>query len=276
MFTTPQLAALGIGYTGWWRMYTDPSWGNGFHPIRQELTSVEDITYPTAWVTRYGSSPALDIQAHGRVQFYKIGNIQNTGGVRIPKSINTNLMRFYVTQNTNPAQVFASRQYGWSSSTFVSKVRACTPLVEQTVHFGNIIPNSTPDPGTVLSHGDFTLTFTCPYLAYTRIGYSFVPKYTPNISPTVMALEPGAGRAKGVGIRIQRCNGGLCNQTVTLNETYYMSNFNIPVWDQVNQSALTQERTQTINFRAELVRAGPEPFTPGSVKSVVWIYIKYK
>jgi len=46
MFTTPQLAALGIGYTGWWRMYTDPSWGNGFHPVRQELTSVEAIEPP--------------------------------------------------------------------------------------------------------------------------------------------------------------------------------------------------------------------------------------
>jgi len=227
-------------------------------------------------VTHYGWSPGLDIQAHGRVQFYKIGNIQNTGGVRIPKSISTGLMAFYVTQNTNPTQVFASRRYAWYSNTFVSKVRACTPLVEQTVHFGNVIPTSTPDPGTVLSHGDFTLTFTCPYRAYTRIGYSFVPKYTSNISPTIMALEPGAGRAKGVGIRIQRCNGGLCNQPITLGDTYYMSKFNIPSWDQVNDSALHQGQSEVINFRAELVRAGPEPFTPGSVKSVVWIYIKYK
>jgi len=55
-----------------------------------------------------------------------------------------------------------------------------------------------------------------------------------------------------------------------------MSEFDIPGWPVVNDSALTEERTQPINFRAELVRAGPEPFAPGSVKSVVWIYIKYK
>jgi len=146
-------------------------------------------------------------------------------------------------------------------------------MVDQTVHFGTMSPATAPLPGTVLSHGHFSLTFNCPYLAYTRIGYSFVPKHGPNISPTIMALEPGAGSAKGVGI--QRCNGGLCKQTVTLNDTYYMSEFDLPDWLGGNDSALTREKTRTIDFRAELVHAGTQPFA-GSVKSTVWIYIKYQ
>jgi len=33
---------------------------------------------------------------------------------------------------------------------------------------------------------------------------------------------------------------------------------------------------KTIDFHAELMCAGTEPFAPGSVKSTVWIYIRYK
>jgi len=293
MFTTPQLASIGLGYKVLWDSF--PHWGGRFFHGRQALTSVTEMKAPLLWFGHILNETNITRSTiHGYVQFYKIGPIQSTGGVPVPASITTNLVNFYVTHKDDPTQVFASHLYTWSTSTFVSKVRACTPLVDHTVNFGTMTHATAPAPGTVLSHGDFSLTFTCPYLAYTQIGYSFVPKYTPNISPTVMALEPGAGRAKGVGIRIQRCNGGLCDQTITLNDTYYLSEFNLPVTEYTPSipyatvpdyqntpgdgpdGALNATRSRTIDFRAELVRAGPEPFAPGSVKSVVWIYIKYK
>jgi len=299
LFTTPQLEAVGLGYKAWWEPY--PYWGCYCWHRTHHLTSVTQAIPPIrpfGWAAYYGATLQSEAQVH--VQFYKIGPIQNTDGATLPANITTNLINLGMMDEYG--NVGASHLYTWTTNTFVSKVRACTPLVDQTVHFGQITFSSAPALNTVLSRRDFSLTFTCPYLAYTQIGYSFVPKYG-SINPTVMALEPGAGIAKGVGIRIRRISSGQYNHIVTFNDTYYISEFNLPStalsspsprgpsalqrWQQVHANptpqpsgprggALLDEQTKNITFRTELVRAGTEPFAPGSVKSVVWIYIKYK
>jgi len=285
MFTTPQLQQRGLGYRVEWYAYTDQSTTPNpeITPYRT-LTTVTQTTQPIHWLTpnqTVRNTQKLVARADAVIRFFKIGNIQDTGGVRISANISTELIRFYLADSAAPATTTRNVPFVWTSSTFVTKVRACTPVLlgpnPNYVNLGTVAPVGTPVPGTVLVEQPFTLTFNCPYLAFERIGFRFDPTHGLE-SATIMKLKPGAGMATGAGIRLQMDLSGTDTWSViNYGENYTISDFNVPGWWEwtANDDALTAAKSRTIQFKAELVRVNT-PFSPGKVESSLVIVMRYK
>jgi len=282
MFTTPELKARGLGYRVGWYTYLFAPPSTDATPYRS-LTSITETTPPIDWAT----PSQVDYDAgliYGRadvaIQFFKIGNIQDTGGVRIPASISTELIRLYLADSANPTDTTWNVPFVWNTSTFVSKVRACTPTLgpnSSFVNLGTVTPTSTPVPGTVLLNAPFTLTFNCPYLAYEQIGFSFDPVHgLEGGDTTMMKLKSGAGMAEGAGIRLKMDLNGSW-ETVNYGQNYTIPDFNVlPWWEWAPSSdALNDTKSRTINFEAELVRVTGN-FAPGKVDSTLLIVMRYK
>jgi len=283
-FTTPQLQNRGLGYRVSWYFYTDES----TTPMptstpMMRLTDITQTTPPIHWLTPNQSvrnagqfKPRMDAV----IQFVKIGNIQDTGGVRIPASISTELIRFYLADSANPTDTTWNAPFVWNSSTFASKVRTCSTTLgpnSSFVNLGTVTPTSTPAPGTVLLTAPFTLTFNCPYLAYEQIGFLFKPVHNDDGTiKTIMDIKSGPGLAKGVGIRLKMDLSGSWD-TVNYNQNYTIPDFTVlPWWEWTATSdALTETKSRTINFEAELVRVTGD-FAPGKVDSTLLIVMRYK
>jgi len=280
IFTTPELHSMGLGYRAWWYAHS-----NGSHPPNDDkppqfLPSVTATTPPLYWFTPSPdalSGGLFNARAEGRVQFFKIGPIQDTDGVRIPANISVELLTLYVADSAAPVQITATNAFVWTSSTIVSKVRACTPTLlgpnPNFVNLGTVTPSGTPAPGTVLVEQPFTLTFNCPYMAFSRIGFRFNPVHGMQ-SQTLMNTKPGTGMAKGFAIRLQMDLSGP-QETINYNQNYYIPDFDRPGWIVESDAALTETRSRTINFTAELVRVNGD-YSPGRVESALIIVMRYK
>jgi len=285
MFTTPQLQARGLGYRVGWYAYTDQSTiPESITTPYRELTTVTQTTAPIHWLTpsqAVRNVGRVNARADASIQFFKIGNIQDTGGVRISANISTELIRFYLADSATPNTTTWNVPFVWTSSTFVTKVRACTPALlgpnPNFVNLGTVAPVGTPAPGTVLVEQPFTLTFNCPHLAFERIGFRFDPTHGTE-SATIMKLKPGDGMAKGAGIRLQMDLSGTDTWSViNYGQNYTISDFNVPGWWEWTPSddALSATKSRIIQFKAELVRVTGE-FAPGKVESSLVIVMRYK
>jgi len=279
IFTTPVLHNMGLGYRAWWYAHSNGSLPPDEMPA-QFLPSVTATTPPLYWFTpspNVLSGGLFNVRGEGRVQFFKIGPIQDTDGVRIPANISVELLTLYVADSAAPVQITAANAFVWTSSAFVSKVRACTPALlgpnPNFVNLGTVTPSAPPAPGTVLVEQPFTLTFNCPYMAFTQIGFRFNPVYGME-SQTLIKLKPGTNMAKGFAIRLQMDLSGP-QETVNYNQNYYIPDFNRPGWIVESDAALTETRSRTINFKAELVRVTGD-YSPGRVESALIIVMRYK
>jgi len=275
VFTTPELQTLGLGYSIYWQTHEHGSFA-GMTP-RQEMASVSVKNQPVHWFDA-GISPVtetLRITTGIGLQFYKIGPIPDTGGTTIPMPVTTHVANLYLTDQASPLNVTGVNPIHWSTPTLTTKVRACTPLVDQTVNFTMTDAGMAASPaGSVLASRTFNLTFTCPYVAFERIGYIFQPVYGTH-SATVMKLKENAGSVQGVGIQIRSVDAGWLLQ---FNQTYYMAEFNKPPWDYPDanrDNALNATRTKSIDFDAELVRVSG-PFEPGTINSALIVVMRYK
>jgi len=278
IFTTQQLSPLGLGYKFHW--YTDQA-ANGNFCGPNWMTSATTTVAPGCYINMGTTSAAQTRVFFGelRLQFYKIGSIQDTGGntITLPTPLTTTVATLFATDPSAPLSGTASYPVTWSTSTLTTAVRACTPLVDQTINFGTFTEPQSTTPGQVLASHPFTLNFTCPYAAFQQIGYVFQPVYGVH-SATVMKLDENhSGIAQGVGIQIRPSGSG---PYIEFNrpEAYYMAEFVMPDWIDPNHTrtgALTATREKSIDFTAELVRTN-DPFAPGTIRSAVIIVMRYK
>jgi len=284
MMTTAQLHSIGLGYRASWHTRKDGSMAPNDTPL-QSLTSVTTTTPPVYWLTpspQTWAAGSFTTRAEGRVQFYKIGPIPDTDGVRVTANFAENLLSLYIADSAAPFNITGLIHFAWNSSTFVSKVRACTPTLlgpnPNFVNLGTVTPSGTPAPGTVLVEQPFTLTFNCPYMAFERIGFRFDPVYGTQ-SQTIMNTKPGTGMATGVGIRLKLDMSDVSDTgtytTVNYNQNHAIPNFNRPDWPEVSDAALTETLSRTIQFKAELLRINGV-FAPGRVESALIIVMRYK
>jgi len=169
IFTTPQLSPLGLGYKFYW--YTDQG-GNFCGPIW--MTSATTTVAPGCYINMGTTSNAQTVTVVGelRLQFYKIGPIQDTGGatITLPTPLTTTVATVFPTDPSDPLNGSVIHPVTWSTPTLTTAVRACTPLVDQTINFGTFTEPASTTPGQVLASRPFTLTFTDPMPPFSGSG----------------------------------------------------------------------------------------------------------
>jgi len=157
IFTTPQLSPLGLGYKFFW--YTD----QGIYGSNENfcgpnwMTSATATGAPGCYTNMETTSGTQTKQFVGelRLQFYKIGPIQDTDGatITLPNPLTTTVATLFPTDPSDPLNGSVIRPVTWSTPTptLTTAVRPCTPLVDQTINFDTFTEPASTTPGQVLA-----------------------------------------------------------------------------------------------------------------------------
>jgi len=311
-YTNAQLEALGLGYRMWWHepmsAAHDPNSG-GHNPVPHSNSDPTQSAPPDNWYYEVFAKKIVDaeigiryLRISTRVIFFKINdNFQSSNGIPVSVNVLANLFRFYLVQGPDslwdwgspldPARIAAvtSDEYAYNLqfSTFESAQRICTPLVDQNITLDEITKEQLPTVPGVASFGtqNFSLTFTCPYMAYFLVGFKLDPTYgVLDANEGVMGIRQGAGYAQGVGVQFQAENvrtGWSQNQNATSpfqvlrpNQDYFIPWFNYNT-SGINENPATANRTRTVNFKVAYYRTSAS-LVGGDVESKVTVRFVYQ
>jgi len=288
MFTTPELSQRGLGFMAhWYNAWQQTNTSPVVYSDLQFLTSIGAATTPLNWQKPGLTGPVI-LSAHIRVDFYKIGQMENNGtshnGVPLPQNFSTNLTRVYLASRAAPTAALAQHLFVWNVTNFSSRVgtRSCTtPLAsESLIHFGTVYEQDLNAPGPVAaSQREFTLTFECPYAAYHTIWFYVEPTHgVVDAANGVMGIATGSGMAQGVGVQllledtVNPSNGYAALQYGSLNRlpTFTVSFSDVYVID----ALAIPPRQQVVRLKAALYRL-PQSLVPGQVKASALVHIRY-
>jgi len=303
-YTNAQLEALGLGYRMWWHEPMNASWQQNTGVLQNPTphtnsdptqSAPPDHWFTANWAGTGGTNNYTRIST--RVIFFKINdNFQNTNGIPVSANVLANLFRFYVIQGPNNPEWdllaignVTSDEYAYNLqfSTFESAQRICTPLVDQNITLDEITKEQLPTVPGVASFGaqDFSLTFTCPYMAYFLVGFKLDPTYgILDANEGVMGIRQGTGYAQGVGVQFQAENvrtGWSQNQNATSpfqvlkpGQDYFIPWFNYNT-SGINENPASATRTRTVNFKVAYYRTSA-PLVGGDVESKVTVRFVYQ
>jgi len=282
-YTNPQLEALGLGFRIWWH---EPN-GHETHNVDAHPNSNPTIDYPPVnWYSRPRAAPRLDIST--RIIFFKINNnFANTNGANINATVNVELFRFYIAEQSAPTTPRGAVQpFVLNLKKFASMKRVCTPLVDTTVNFGSMSGSEMSSIGVVESSTQtFSLNFNCPYMAYYMVGFKLEGVYgVLDATNGVFGIKQGPGYASGVGVQFSAENLATSwrdNQSYTSgwqvlkpNQNYSIPWFEYSSADS-NVNPATSDRNKTVNFRAKYYRM-PGVLVGGAVESRVLVRLVYQ
>jgi len=285
IYTTAGMQSLGLGFKA--DVYTLNNGDFSEGPDRP-ITNSGPIPFtsakpPVEWYpTPSGERLAILI---ARFYLYKIGPITDTGGAVQTINVYTDLFNSYIAEKSAPTVPLAAYAANHTFTSFRSRVRACTPTVSmnRTVTF-SAITTDLPASGSTADAQEFTLTWNCPYMAYTTTGFRVEPVYgVEDAANGVYRLAPGSGSAKGVGIQL--LGQGLRNawgtahppgwQPVVPNAEYSFAVLDLDPMDLNTVDSLNAEKPVSQTFRAQLYRLNG-PFEAGTTKSAVRIIMQYR
>jgi len=308
IYTTQELEARGLGYVPHVTMsFTAAIQCNNnnlvgypidFGPIYFQPPMTEQ---PIIWRTIENHCPAqpptghmIIITLNAPLQLVKIGN--SSQHAVLPQNFTAPLLQASVYNQAAPATPVVSPVISWSIAGFASRVitRTCTTpsASESTLYLGTFNQQEIQAlaPGATTPPREFTLTFTCPYMAYESISFFVEPMhgvYAPFFG--AMNIAQGPGMAKGVGVYLEEY--GLYETNAWWPVRYRSDtspNFGfgagtgkylLSTVSRANSPFVIDPlpeppRQQVVQFRASLIRLN-EPVVAGQVKAAALIHIRY-
>jgi len=285
IYTTTGMQSLGLGFKA--DVYTLHNGDYSEGPIRP-VANAGPIPFtvpsvPVEWhPTPSGQRLAILV---ARFYLYKIGPITDTGGAVQSVNVYTDLFNSYIAEKSAPTVPLATYAATHTFTSFRSKVRACTPTVSmnRTVTF-SAVATDLPTPGSTADAQEFTLTWNCPYMAYTTTGFRVEPVYgIEDAANGVYRLKSESGSAKGIGIQL--LGHGLKTawgaphppgwQPVVPHAYYSFAALDLQTMDLNTVDSLSAEKPVSQTFRAQLYRLN-WPFEAGTTQSAVRIIMVYK